>query len=280
MRKPWSGILGPALLGLFAFAAGPVTPAAAQTVTGTVLDVDTGEPVSGVALLLRNELDNVVARAETGEDGRFALAARNPGPYVIEVERLGYAPLPPQPLTLDRELAEVEIRLSRAPIEVDPVTVTGRRRDPRHEATLEGALARYEIFPRVGSRRVALRGGPEFVAAMEVQHVLRWFGPRSGCTILYRDGRLVTSAVIVQELFLEGPADWWQAIEFYRRYQDAPRDLRDVPPYLDSPFGCTVVALWSRDDPDAPGRSTWARMAYLGGFVAVIWFVVPNLLGF
>lgn len=278
MQKSWSGILRPALLGLFVFAAGPVMPAAAQTVTGTVLDVDTGAPVSGVALLLRNELDNVVARAETGEDGRFTLAARSAGDHVLEVERLGYAPVPSHPVSLDREIVEVEIRISRAPIEIEPVTVTARRHDPRHDATLDGMLARHEQLPPVGPRRVALASGPEFVGAMSVDHVLRWFGSR-GCAIVYRDGMLVHSPEFVQQLIYDSSANWWQAIEFYRRYQEAPLGLRDVPSYVSTPSSCSVIALWSSDEPVAPGRSIWSRLAFATGFAAILWLMVPTLTG-
>lgn len=259
---------------------GAPAAAEAQTVSGIVLDAAADQRVAGVTLVLRNESGDAVARARTGEDGRFTLVARSPGPHTLEAERLGYAPLEPRSLTLGRELVEIELRITRAPVEMDPLTVTARRRDPRHEATLEGALTRHEQLPSVGSRRVALRSGPEFVGAIEVEQVLDWFGPRGACTILFRNGTLVHSPEVVEELFIEGPADWWQAVEFYRRYAEAPLGLRDTPGYVVDPSGCSVVALWSRDDPPAPGRSIWARVAWAGGIGLAIWFGLPLILGF
>lgn len=278
MRNLPTLVLAPVFLGFLALASGPTTPAWAQTVTGTVLDAESGEAVSGVALRLRNALGNVVASAETGEDGAFVLAARSEGEHTLEVDRLGYAPVPPHPVTLDREIVEVEIRISRAPIEIEPVTVTARRHDPRHDATLEGMLARHEQLPSVGPRRVALASGPEFVGAMTVEHVLRWFG-RRGCTILYRDGMLVTSGDFASHLISEASANWWQAIEFYRRYHEAPLGMRDVPPYVTMPTNCSVIALWTSDEPVAPGRSVWRRLAVATGFVAILWLVIPGLTG-
>lgn len=252
-------------------------PARAQTITGIVTDAGTGEPLSGVALLLRNERSAVVARAETEADGGFQLIARDTGPHSIEAALLGYADVAPLRLDLDREVLEVEIQMSRSPLQLEPLIVRGRRHDPRHDATFEGAMVRYARFPDVGSRRVVLRTDPELRSAIIVSDVLRWFPPQRGCTIVFHDGVLVTTLATAEMWLRESSAAWFEAVEYYRSWSDAPQGLKDLPSYVwDSPDRCSVVALWPRDD-DPPSSLAWSRrglylvasvgLSYLAGWL-------------
>lgn len=256
----------------------PASPVAAQTVAGVARDVDTGEPLEGVELALRNERGAVVSGAATGSDGRFALAAEHPGPHTLEASRFGYAAVAPMELEVGRELVEVEVRLSPSPVELEPLVVLSRRPDPRHEGTFEGALARYEQLPSVGSRRVVMRSDAEFVATMRVTDILRWFPPSRGCSIVFWEGRVATTRETAQMWLEEASTSVLEAVEFYRTWSDAPMGLRDVPPYVVLPTGCAVVALWMRRDPP-PDGSWWSRALAAAAAFVLVYLVGAALIG-
>ncbi len=249
----------------------------AQTVEGRVIDAELGDPIEGVSLALLNDAGVEVAAGESDAEGRFYLVARQAGLHTLTAERLGYAPMDPLEMLLEREILEVELQLARSPIELDPLTVVGRRHDPRLDATFEGALARREQLPSVGPNRVVLRTDPEFAAAGSVHQVARWFGPYQGCMIVWQNGLMrhdaqLSSRAQIQEFLDELPAGFWEGLEYYRRWNDAPLGLRDIPHWVDMPSGCSVLALWPRmDHPDQP--ALWKRALGLGGIVAVFYLI-------
>jgi hypothetical protein len=239
---------------------------------GVVTDAATREPIAGAELVLRNQRGAVVARAETGADGRFVLPAQDPGPHTAEVRRLGYTEVPPLSIELGRDVVDVEIRLSLSPVPLDPLVVRGRRYDPRHDATWEGALARYDRLPSVGARRVVMRTDPEFAGSFVPAQVLRWFPRGHGCTIVFFDGRVATRPETAGWWLHELSTEDLEAIEFYRSWHDAPHGLQDVPPSVTSPSSCSVVALWPRTAPTRP-LAWWKRVLYLAGSVVLLYMV-------
>lgn len=248
----------------------PASGLAAQTVMGVVLDGDSGEPIAGASVTLLAPEEVVLARTETGRDGRFILPARAAGIYAVTAERLGYAPARSDSLALGIESMEVELRLFRSPLELAPLTVVARRRDGRHDASFEGALIRHALFPRVGSRRVVFRGDPEFRSSIVTTDVLRWFTPRRGCTIVWAGGLMARSRNQAEMWLSEVSTEDLEAVEFYRSWADAPVEMKDFPSYVDSPSRCSVVAVWPRLDPP-PARIVTA--GHLLGAAGVIGFV-------
>jgi len=219
-------------------------PLAGQSVSGRVFDAETGEPLADTEVSVVNDRGVVVARLTTGEPGGFLLTARNPGPHRIRAIRLGYGPFESQPIPLERlELTELEIQLARSPIALEPLTITGVRRDPFHDATFEGAMNRYLQFPSVGPRRVVLQSDAPMAGATRIRDVLRWFPSSRRCLIVFWAGRVVLSQ-IGAEMWLDDHPGHVEAIEYYRNWFDAPLGLRDAPPYIRDPYGCSILALW------------------------------------
>lgn len=247
-----------------AVTAGPV---GAQTIRGNVIDAETGEAVPTVTLFLLSESGSRIATATSSAEGVFNLPARTRGTFTLGAERLGYLPMDPQAISIEgRDLLLIEVRLSRSPVALAPITVTGVRMDPRHDASIEGALARRDIFPGVGSRRVVVATDAEMVNAMDVAEVLRWFTPPRGCRamtdlsgssrqgpcgcmIVHWNGYLVTHPETALFYLESAPIGAVGAVEYYRYWMDAPFDLQAWPWYIDFPDPCAVVALWPRAGP-------------------------------
>lgn len=113
----------------------PSLPAAAQTVTGTVLDPETEAPLSGVHVRLLDDAGDAVGATFTEGDGRFRLAAPGPGTWRLAAELLGRATITSAPLDLeDGGVVRVEIRMAVDAVRIeDPVVITAERSRPSHE---------------------------------------------------------------------------------------------------------------------------------------------------
>ena len=77
-----------------------VSPVFGQTVTGVLVEEESGEPVSGAILTLVDESGADRSSTLTDADGGFRLTARSPGLYVLRAQRIGYADTASPPFSL------------------------------------------------------------------------------------------------------------------------------------------------------------------------------------
>lgn len=236
------------------------TPASSQTIRGNVVDAESGQDVVAVTVSLLAPDGTILVTDTSDQYGTFALIVPVAGTYRIVASRLGYQPLAPQEVAVQRaDLLLVTLQMSRSPISLAPITVTGVMRDPRHDATIEGAITRRRLFPAIGSRRVVLPTDPEMANAMVVTQVLRWFPPprgcgattdlaqsaaNCGCMIVHWNGYVVQDSSTATFYLEEAGANSIGAVEYYRYWIDAPMDLKGFPSYITEPDLCAVVALW------------------------------------
>ena len=90
---------------------------------GRVYDVATGDPVATAAVSVAGR----TGEAESDRRGRFRLSGVPVGTREFEVRRIGYATLRHQ-VTVEQGLtAEVEVGLSPAPVELEPLVATATR---------------------------------------------------------------------------------------------------------------------------------------------------------
>lgn len=132
-------------LGLWILAGSPGEAEALQgmgaTVVGRVLDAETGAPIAGAMVTVEgSEL-----RALSGEDGYYRIEPVPPGPQVLEVRRLGYAPARVLLTVLARGLVERDVHLAVSALQLEGLTVTadpaGRARGELGTATVVGGEA-------------------------------------------------------------------------------------------------------------------------------------------
>ena len=90
---------------------------------GRVYDVETGDPVVTAAVSLVGR----AAEADSDRQGRFRLSGIPVGAHELEVRRIGYAPLQ-HAVGVGRGLTtEVEVGLTRDPVELEPLVATATR---------------------------------------------------------------------------------------------------------------------------------------------------------
>jgi hypothetical protein len=116
----------PILLALLLLAA----PAHGQTVRGRVVEAETGAPVAGAIVRLRDAADRGVDAVLSDAAGRYRLSAPAPGIYRLLVERVGFASAAGATLTLQAgQTVEHELRAESRRVVLEPVVARGGRRD-------------------------------------------------------------------------------------------------------------------------------------------------------
>lgn len=108
-------------------AAAPLIPcsAFAQSVTGTVFDRTTAQPIPGAFVVLRDSTQRRRVGALTDSAGRYAMTAPAAGHYTLLAEMIGYADAAPVTLALGTESpTSVAFRLSPQAIPLDAINVT------------------------------------------------------------------------------------------------------------------------------------------------------------
>jgi hypothetical protein len=236
-------------------------PLAGQSVRGRVLDAESGEAIGGARIVLQLPDGTRVAESVSGRDGLFEVTAREPGPHRIEASHLAYRAATTAEFQIDRhQQVIVDVRLSTQAIELEPLTITARRRDPRHEPTHEGFYARQRLLPPIGNNRAVTRIDPEMINARDALDVLGWMHPRPFCLIVYWNGAMQLSQDEA-DYRLGTSSAHLEGVEFYRYLMDAPDTFRDLPIYLAECPRYSVIALWARTGyygeppPPLPSRS-------------------------
>ena len=103
------------------------TPAAGQTVRGSVVEEGTERPVSGALVVLAAGGENV-AGGLTDALGRFSLAAPAPGRYRVRVERIGLRTVATEVEVQAGGIVEVQITMLAEAFVLPPLQVTAEER--------------------------------------------------------------------------------------------------------------------------------------------------------
>lgn len=116
----------------------PAAPAGAQeadrvgTVTGQIVGVDAGDPLSGVTVQLQGEERGTVSN----ESGRYLLQGIPAGTYTLEVSALGYRTITRTVDVAAGGTAEADFSLELRPVEVGGINVSVLRPDMQPQAEL------------------------------------------------------------------------------------------------------------------------------------------------
>jgi iron complex outermembrane receptor protein len=112
-------------------AAAPAALAQNGTITGTVTDGVSGQPVAGVTV----SIENTATATSTDRVGHYRLANVAPGRLVLEIKRVGYNPIRrPLDLAIDQIMA-LDLVLSATATELAELTVIGSRTDLQETRT-------------------------------------------------------------------------------------------------------------------------------------------------
>jgi len=98
----------------------PVLSFAQQSLSGTITDADTGEPLLGVTVLVQGTNKGTVSDF----DGNYTINNLDPGDYVVQASYTGYSKLS-QTVNIGNTDVELYIQLTFSASELDEIVVTG-----------------------------------------------------------------------------------------------------------------------------------------------------------
>ncbi|MFQ5703653.1 MAG: carboxypeptidase regulatory-like domain-containing protein [Gemmatimonadales bacterium] len=240
-----------------------VTPAAAQTIQGVVIDELSGRAVPSVAVLLFDTDGKLRAGRVSDSTGAYTITAPLPGKYSVRVERDGYAALSTPPIELAAsDNIELELRLSRKATELDPVTVTGKAERPA-PGPLADFYRRKErgIGAFVTREDIEARGVPDFTDVLRnVGHHVRIVSMPAGVSQVFTvrfsgtgGAQEICPPVVYYDGFKLGSIDEINPDQFFITSDiegiEAYARLSVPPEFQDRDSGCGVVVVWSKRGP-------------------------------
>lgn len=240
------------------------TPAAAQVrVVGRVVEDETGTPIPGVDVTVRNPYGAFLAHRITDERGMFEYYAKRANGIRFAAERIGYKPNTTPVLFFDQhDFFRVEVRLDRKAVLLAPLEVIARS-GSRESAVLANFRSRLthghgHYFTRqdiekrnparVTDMLAELPGVRLLSAGSGLRRVVRMARTSGGnCpTQIWVDGFLINP----QNVLLPNHDDFTiddivhpedvEGIEVYSGLSTVP------PEFLNRWARCGVVAIWTR----------------------------------
>jgi hypothetical protein len=262
------------------------TPSAAQVLSGRVLESSSGRPV-GDALVSLVASSRVVSTVESDVVGRFRLQAPAPGWYSLRVQRIGYAPVSTDSVTVAAgENVDVVLRLWVSAVALTPLIVE-RRAPDRARSQLErrietgrqmglGWFITREALDSIGSRSVTgilLRVPRVSVAVDSLNRTWPITQSQGGCRpTLYLNGARMAFAAgqALDDVLVPGDLE---AIEVYRTRNELPHEFAGIDQ-------CAAIVFWTRfggSDATGPWRYIAMAGAVFGliGFLLVQWTISP-----
>lgn len=236
------------------------TPAAAQLVTGTVLDESTEQGIAGATIELTDTLGASRGSAVADTAGEFRIVVPQPGYYRLRVSHIAYAST--ETATINAALGvqvKLELRMSPSAVPLEPLRVVGR--SGFDAGWLQEYYDRATMTRRSGVGRVFFRDEVERANVPAVSWFLNYLQPRGRCrpTILL-DGLEVDDVrqldAMLQPFALEG-------VELYN-------NRAFIPPRYANRGYCAVAMFWTRRDMEGGRPFTWKRLLAVVGIVAGI----------
>lgn len=262
--------------GLFLAAA---SPAAAQTITGRVLDDGTAEPLEGVRVVLTDEEGQDYGETFTDATGWFSLAVPRAGDWQVAADLIGYGSVESDALSVQSgERVLVEVRLAVEAVAVGRVVVTSRVASMNPD--IQAFYDRVERGRLSGIGRFVTRTEVEASTPSEPSDLLRTM---PGVRVVRRDRRIGSGSAIemaggcTPAIYVDGTqinrfsgiaddlddfvsANAIEGIEVYRGAGS------QVGRYHDD-RGCGLILVWTRRGSNDGTPFTWSRFLVGAGLV-------------
>lgn len=116
----------------------------AQGVQGVLVEPESGDPVRGAELTLRDGSGRIAATGVSDQRGFFRLRAPVPGRYILSAQALGFAEVEDEVVEVALgQLAVLEVQMPPDALELEPLVVTAERRNFHLE--MEGFYDRQRV---------------------------------------------------------------------------------------------------------------------------------------
>ena len=262
----------------------PAIPLAAQSITGTVVEEATGQPLPGTSILLVDARGAVRSETIADDSGAFHIEVPGYGEYVIRGTLIGYAAMQSEPLLIGSgDDLVVEVRMAIEAVALEPLVV--RSRGSGMGIQLDEFYARMDRGRRSGFGHFVSRDDVERTNPLRSTDLLRSVpGVRvvqgrngygsglrmsGGCVpAIYVDGTQVNRyPVSTTSLDDFVPAFAIEGIEVYRGAS------AQVGSYHD-PGGCGLILVWTRRGTDSGEPWSWKKFLAGAGLFTLLLLLI------
>jgi TonB-dependent Receptor Plug Domain len=245
-----------------------VTSSAAQTITGTLMEVETGSPISLGLIIMMTESGDSITSGVSNARGRFSVAAPDGGSFILLASAFGFKETAAGVFEIGESgEMDVEFRIAAAPMPIDGILVSLQRPALEHQLVKNGFVRRVTrgfgafITPVMIEESTArsaadlFRGIPGVLLsypqgglnAFEGETV-KMTGIGQYCTpTVYLDGARM-SVQMTQDMPIDllAPLAMIDAIEIYRRPAEVPIEY-GMTSSGDAQGGpCGVIVVWTK----------------------------------
>lgn len=243
-------------------------PAHAQTINGTLMEVETGQPISlGLVIMMTESGDSVTSGVTNGQ-GRFSVRAEGAGSFFLVASAFGFKETAAGVFELgdDGEM-DVEFRIAAAPMPIDGILVSLQRPALEHQLVKNGFVRRvtrglgHFITPiaieesPANSAEDLFRGIPGVGLVYPQGGVnsfqgatVRLAGTGQYCTpTFYLDGaRLSVEMTASLPIEVIAPLQTIDAVEIYRRPAEIPIEYGMTQSGAGTGGNCGVIVIWTK----------------------------------
>lgn len=241
----------------------------AQTINGTLMEVETGQPISlGLIILMTEEGDSITSGVTDGQ-GRFSVESDEAGSFVLLASAFGFKETAAGVFELGEDAAmDVEFRIAAAPMPIDGILVSLQRPALEHQLVKNGFVRRVtrglgRFITPIDIEKSAARTAADLfrgIPGVGLQYpqgglnsfqgeVIRLAGAGQFCTpTIYLDGaRMAVDMTANIPIDLIAPLQSIDAIEIYRRPAEIPIEYGMTATGGGGGGGpCGVIVIWTR----------------------------------
>lgn len=230
----------------------------AQTIMGSLLDAQTGQPILLGYVALLTEGGERIAWTLADEGGFFRLEAPDPGSFMLYGESLGYRSSVEGPILMgEDQIVPAEFRLDPMPVVLDSLRIVAQSK--RYSLVMAG------FYDRQQAGLGHFIGPEQIMDRFEARYISDFFWGVPGIRLMPRDNMagsgyvpmMRASATLrgmcLPDVYLDGipqpgadeldnlimPFDI-EGIEVYRSASEVP------PRYTTAAANCGVILLWTR----------------------------------
>ncbi|MDX1492525.1 MAG: carboxypeptidase regulatory-like domain-containing protein [Longimicrobiales bacterium] len=239
-----------------------------QTINGTLMEVETDQPISLGLIIMMTESGDSITSTVTNAEGRFSITSPEPGSFVLIASAFGFKETAAGVFELgeDGEM-DVQFRIAAAPMPIEGLLVSLQRPVLQHNLVRNGFVRRVTrglgrfITPidieRSSARTAAdlLRDIPGIQIASggpmtaHLGEMVRMVSANGYCApTIYLDGaRIAPNMMTDMPLDDLAPLQIIDAIEVYRRPSEVPIEYASTASGGGgSPGACGVLVIWTK----------------------------------
>lgn len=258
MATRWSPTLMCRAALLIIMLAGAAAPAAAQLVSGKVVDEGTEQPIGGATIELVDATGLMRGSVVADTLGEFHMMVPQPGIYRLRVSHIAYTTTEtPDVNTAVGIEVEVELRMRPAAVALEPLRVVART--SFDAGWLQEYYNRASMTRKSGIGRVFFRDEIARTNPPSVSTFLVYLIPRAGCRpSLFIDGLEVMDARQLDGMMVP---ENLEGVELYN-------NAAFLPERYANRGHCAIALFWTRRDYEGTKPFTWRRAFIAGGIIA------------